>query len=356
MSDTLDLSKRKSHHLSFAEVSQTGIGTLNSYFNYEPILSGFPKNTLEEDTLSLSEKVEVRHRLWISSMTGGTSEAGAINKTLAKVAGEFGLGMGLGSCRPLLESNDYFEDFNLRPLMGSKGVLFANFGVAQVFSELHKDGARKLMEIVERLQVDGVFLHINPLQEWFQPEGDRWFQSPLQAIEELSQLLKAKKLLLGIKEVGQGMGPESLKALIEGPADIIEFGAYGGTNFSRLEFLRQEKANNSHEITKAEELCFVGHPAEEMVRLVNRILNNADQAEAQKTFIISGGIRSFLHGHYLVENLAGKGLYAMAKPFLQAALGGEEELRSFVRSQLEGLTMARAFLKAKPLGLERGGH
>jgi isopentenyl-diphosphate delta-isomerase len=357
----MKMSDRKSHHLELAEKSQLDSARLNSLFDYEPLMSGFPEKDLMESPIKIGKKM-VKQPLWISSMTGGTGEAGAINKALAKIAGEFGLGMGLGSCRPLLESDKYFDDFNLRPLIGEEGVLFANFGLAQVFEELSKDNGLRLLGICERLQVDGVFLHINPLQEWYQPEGDRWTESPLVAIEKLGELLKSKGILLGVKEVGQGMGPRSLEALIEGPADLIEFGAFGGTNFSLLERLRgpdkdhaSEERNPVKSITfqpysKTKEFCFVGHSAKEMVSHVNRIIGENKALKDQKTFIVSGGIRSFLEGHYLVENLEGRGLYAMAKPFLEAAQLGEDSLRSFVQSELEGLTLAKTFLRAKPLG------
>lgn len=351
------MDERKSHHLELTNRSQVGTHQLNELFDYEPVLNGFSKDKIVNEEIKVGKKT-LKHPLWISSMTGGTSAAGPINKALAKVAGEFGLGMGLGSCRPLLEDDSSFSDFNLRPLIGENGVLFANFGMAQVSEELSKNGGHKLKEICERLQVDGLFLHINPLQEWYQPEGDRWYHSPLETIEELSQILKPLGLLLGVKEVGQGMGPSSLEALIKGPADIIEFGAFGGTNFSFLESLRNDSSSDTKSIksgtslyeNKAQEFCFVGHSAEEMVIHVNRILAENTDLKGSKTFIVSGGIRSFLHGHYLLENLQDQGLYAMAKPFLEAALQGEEFLRGFVQSELEGRAIAKTFLRAKPLG------
>ena len=86
-----------------------------------------------------------------------------------------------------------------------------------------------------------------------------------------------------------------------------------------------------------------------MVSNVNQILNDRGSNQTHTTFIISGGIRSFLEGHFLVENCEGQACYGMAKPFLEAASGGDEKVRRFVTRELEGLTMARAFLKAKAL-------
>ena len=69
--------------------------------------------------------------LWVSSMTGGTKEAGTINRNLARVCGQFGLGMGLGSCRIILHDDEYLSDFRLRKEMGDF-PLYANLGVAQI--------------------------------------------------------------------------------------------------------------------------------------------------------------------------------------------------------------------------------
>ncbi|MEC7275751.1 MAG: isopentenyl-diphosphate delta-isomerase [Bdellovibrionota bacterium] len=342
-----DIGDRKSHHLDLAQWAQVNGNEINKFFNYEPLLGSFPKSSIDLPPLKI-HKSSLDAPLWVSSMTGGTGQAGPINKSLAKVCGEFGLGLGLGSCRPLLESEEYFEDFNLRPLMGDKGVLFANFGVAQLEEELKRDELKKVFSLCERLHVDGFFIHINPLQEWYQPEGDRWYRSPLELIKDI-QSLKPSHLALGVKEVGQGFGPESMRSLIELEPEVIEFGAFGGTNFSVLEELRTKKANKNEELTKTSELCFVGHTASEMVSNVNQILNDRGSNQTHTTFIISGGIRSFLEGHFLVENCEGQACYGMAKPFLEAASGGDEKVRRFVTRELEGLTMARAFLKAKAL-------
>ena len=44
-----------------------------------------------------------------------------------------------------------------------------------------------------------------------------------------------------VKEVGQGMGPQSLKALYSLPIQAIDFAAGGGTNFAKLEIFRSNE-------------------------------------------------------------------------------------------------------------------
>ena len=97
---------RKSDHIDLAFASQ--IETLDTRFYYEPMLTGHPKGDLEPvDFAGKTMKVP----MWVSSMTGGTGKARMINHNLGRLCGELGLGMGLGSCRILLEEMDtYFED------------------------------------------------------------------------------------------------------------------------------------------------------------------------------------------------------------------------------------------------------
>lgn len=361
---------RKSHHLSYAEKAQHtkggfsgehafgGILSHQSLFDYNP-LNAFPRP--EDEVKGSFKKVKLNGKslgmpLWISSMTGGTGEAGPINRSLAKVAGEYGLGLGLGSCRPLLESNDYFEDFNLRPLIGDEGILFANFGLAQLFTQWKRDKGQRIFDICASLQVDGLFIHLNPLQEWYQPEGDRWYENPVEILNSFCNEAQRKmpRLELGVKEVGQGMGLSALKALAELPFKVIEFGALGGTNFSLLESMRSPekglKNSENNTLSRPIELCTVGHSAGEMVRHVNSIRkDNANFQIDEKLVVISGGIRSFLDGYYLIENLEGPACYGMAKPFLVHAQHSTDELRHFVEGQKQGLLMAQSFLTAKPI-------
>jgi len=339
---------RKTHHLEMAESAQTAPTELSHLFDYEPLLKGFEAGEKAFDLGSLDfgpKKMKVP--LWVSSMTGGTGQAGHINKNLALAAKEFGLGLGLGSCRPLMAGDEFFKDFHLRALTGDDVVIFANFGVAQIEQAIESRTTTKVLEILKRLEVDGVFIHINPLQEWYQEEGDRWFRSPLEIIADFKELVDKQGLFLGVKEVGQGMGPKSLDALWDMEVDMIEFAAFGGTNFSRLEAMRESNTSKLKNVLKPEGLCFVGHSASEMVRHVNCLIEK--KGSVAPRIIISGGVHSSLVGYYLLENLKAAGAFGMAKPFLEHAAQDLDSLLAFVEGQLEQLKMAKTFLKARPL-------
>ena len=203
------------------------------------------------------------------------------------------MGMGLGSCRPLLESQNRFKDFNLRPIIGENLPFYANLGVAQIEHLLTDGKQQAIIDLVNRLEADGLIVHVNPMQEWLQPEGDRFTQSPLDTIR---QLLDKTDLKLIVKEVGQGFGPKSMKELLKLPLTAIDFAAHGGTNFAQLEMLRSSDAQREAN----RDLANMGHDATEMVSFLNQGIQELDEVLTQEV-IVSGGIKGFLDGYYHIE-------------------------------------------------------
>lgn len=329
------LESRKKDHIELAFKSQTGVPEVDSRFHYEPLLSAHPKQGLEPFRfLGKTHKVP----MWVSSMTGGTKMAGTINRNLATACNEFGMGMGLGSCRIIMDDDTYFEDFNMRPIIGDALPLWANLGIAQIEELLVRNQVHRASELVKKLQADGLIIHINPMQEWFQPEGDILSMSPIDTIQKFMDQFS---LPLIVKEVGQGMGPESLKRLLQLPLQAIEFAAFGGTNFARVELLRDEHAEKE----LFEPLSYIGEDANSMLEYVNRIVEQEDPV--CKELIISGGIKTFLDGYYLVKKSNLPAVYGMASTFLKYAQEDYEQLRNFVHSQVRGLEMAYSFLTLK---------
>lgn len=332
---------RKRDHIELTQKSQTLRALVDSRFYYEPILSAHPNSETDISTLFLGKKMAAP--FWISSMTGGVGEARHINQNLARVCREFSLGMGLGSCRALLESDEYFEDFNLRPILGPELPFFANLGIAQVEKLVHQNGTNKILDLLNRLETDGLIIHVNPLQEWFQPEGDIFQFTPIDTITKLCAAFSHTNKKIIVKEVGQGMGPLSLKALLDLPIHGIELASFGGTNFSKLELLRS-KGLDAKEI---EALTKVGHTSIEMIGFLNNLLT-ANPKYIEKQIIISGGIENFLDAHYLQEQLNFSSVIGQAKNFLSHS-ENYEELRIFTAAQIEGLKMSRAFLTVRSL-------
>ncbi len=327
--------ERKLDHIKLAEASRVESAQLDARFYYEPMLLGHPSQDLDLATSFLNKRLT--NPIWVSSMTGGTGIAATINENLAKACAEFGMGMGLGSCRKLLHDNTYFSDFDVRKHIGNQS-LYANLGIAQI-EEIWKNGEwPSVIDLLNRLQADGLIIHVNPLQEWLQPEGDRYFTSPIELIKRAIDALDTSII---VKEVGQGMGPKSLEALCSLPIDGIEFAAGGGTNFAMLELLRSDESM----LSSYKNLASLGHTADEMVSMINHLKNNSSSTIPD--LIISGGVKDFLDGYYLISKCEAHAVYGQASSFLKHAMGSYEELQIHVKAQIEGLRLAHTMLSVR---------
>jgi isopentenyl-diphosphate Delta-isomerase len=324
-----ELAERKGDHIELAARARTASTDIDCRFNYEPLFFTHPDQNEKWESTFLN--FDLDYPVWISSMTGGTDHAKRINENLARLCGEFKLGMGLGSCRSLLTDKSRLNEFAVKKYMGNQ-PFFANIGIAQVEELLSSQSTHLIHEMVKTVEADGLIIHINPLQEWFQPEGDRYKVSPLLTLNRFLENCPYKVI---VKEVGQGMGPKSLKALLELPIAGIELAAFGGTNFTLLEKMRGEE-----ELSR-EGFIHVGHSAREMVGFLNALPSR------NKEIIISGGIKTMLDGFELKQRLKANSVIGMASAFLDPALRDYEPLKSFFLSQKEALMTAKSLLEIK---------
>lgn len=330
-------SERKKDHIKLALQSQITDNQLDSRFYYEPLLGIHPQSSSTKFDF-LGKKMTAP--IWISSMTGGTELAHTINHRLATTCKEFGLGMGLGSCRLLLQDDKYLKDFAIRKIMGDEAPLFTNLGIAQIEQLIEQNQTQKITELNSKLSADGLIIHVNPLQEWLQPEGDRFKKPPIETIKKLLDLTKGNLQII-VKEVGQGMGKESLKALLKLPLAAIDFAASGGTNFSIIELSRSQK--NQQEAHNS--LAYIGHSAEGMVEMCNDLFVELKNEVKCKQIIISGGIKNYLDGYYLTEKLNTSAIYGQASQLLKQAIISEESLHNYLDQQIKGLALAKQFLR-----------
>lgn len=326
---------RKKDHIELAFQSQVAAAALDGRFFYEPFLSAHPKPGSLPAFSFLGKTL--RSPLWVSSMTGGTERARTINQNLARACAEFGMGMGLGSCRQLLYSDAFLPDFDVRAHIGPDLPLYANLGVAQIEQLFERGEPDKMRALVDKLRADGLIIHVNPMQEAMQPEGDVFRKTPLETIE---RVLAEVDFPVIVKEVGQGMGPQSLRALLQLPLAGLEFAAAGGTNFAQLELLRS---------APDKQLIFgnmakVGHSAPEMLNWLNEAVQELGEKCRTQNIIVSGGIRDFLDGYYLIRKALLPAVYGQASGFLKFAQGDYAELRTFVQAQVRGLELANAYL------------
>ncbi|WP_245948262.1 type 2 isopentenyl-diphosphate Delta-isomerase [Paenibacillus sambharensis] len=268
--------------------------------------------------------------LLISSMTGGTDEAGAINLLLAEAAEERGWAIGLGSMRAAIEDAELASTFRIRQAAPSIPVL-ANVGAVQLNYGFGVDECR---EIVELAEADGLVLHLNSMQEIFQPEGDTNFKGLLERIEALCVKLEVP---VGVKEVGWGIDGANAVRLAEAGAAFIDVAGAGGTSWSQVE---KHRSADSVRREAADAFADWGIPTAECIGEVRSRLQDV-------TVIASGGLRSGVDAAKslaLGADLAGFGRSLLAG----AAVGGREERLEAIHHQLERIEFE---LKAAMFGI-----
>ncbi len=331
------MKERKNEHIQLALESEGHALFHDKRFDYEPLLGSMNK-AMERKVGGEYFGFHFDYPLWVSSMTGGAQYASTINKNLAMACREFGLGMGLGSCRNLLFSEESFEDFNVRKYMG-EAPLFTNLGISQLEHLVQENQTHLIDEMNNKLSANGIVIHINPLQEFYQREGDCYQRSPIETIKLFLDKTKTKVI---VKEVGQGIGPQSLKELCKLPLAAIETASFGGANFSQIEQLREGAQ------FREPALAYVGHDNEEILETINQLEN-----PHQICFILSGGVKSSLDGYYLTHKCSFPSLYGQATSLLKYALKSYEELSSYLAEQIKVYKMAKEFLVIKQ-GSNRG--
>jgi isopentenyl-diphosphate delta-isomerase len=328
--------KRKQDHLDLTFKSQVTHKIENEFY-YEPLLGSHQIRDLS--TTFIGHKLKAP--LWVSSMTGGTEKAKLINKNLARACGKFGLGMGLGSCRSLLFSNERIEDFDVKKEIG-EFPLYANLGIAQISQLISNNQLSLVDEMIKKLNADGLIIHINPLQEAMQEEGDFLNKTPLDILNIFFDQNKVENII--IKEVGQGFGPNSLKLLLEMPIKAIELAGFGGTNFTYLEQARHSKSESGRK-EPLKDFAHIGHTASEMISWINTFID--ENKSCNKEIIISGGVKSILNGYFLKERCNLNSLIGFASPYLKYALEGEQALEEFISEQIYALNLAENFILRK---------
>ena len=192
-------------------------------------------NLAEVDTSTTIFGKSLQTPLLISSMTGGTAEARTINRILAEGAQAAGLAMGLGSMRAALEDETLSDSYKVRDLAPDI-PLFANIGAVQLNYGYGIDQCRRAVDMIE---ADALILHLNPLQEAVQPEGDGNFAGLLSKIEFVCRNLPVPVIA---KEVGWGFAEETARMLADAGIAAIDVAGAGGTSWSQVEMYRAPTA------------------------------------------------------------------------------------------------------------------
>jgi isopentenyl-diphosphate Delta-isomerase len=324
---------RKAEHLRInidRDVASKGVASGFDGFAYEH--RALPE--IDFDEVDASSDLFGRHLaapLLVSCMTGGTPAAREINRRLARVAQQRGLAMGLGSGRALIESPESLDSFDVRT-DAPDILLFANLGAVQLNKGYAIAQCRRL---VESLGADALVLHLNPLQEALQPEGDTCFRGLLR---QIGVLCAEAEFPIVVKEVGWGIAGGDVRRLFDAGVAAIDVAGAGGTSWSEVERYRIAEPWRAR---VAAAFAGWGIPT-------TRCLIDARRVAPDGTLFASGGIRTGLDVAKAVT--LGADLAGIAGPFLRAADRGPHEADALARELIETLRVAMFCVGARTLG------
>lgn len=251
--------------------------------------------------------------LIIDSMTGGTDEATIINGRLGELAQKYGFGMGLGSQRAGLKSEELAATYSVARKNAPDAFLIANIGGAQLAKGLTIDDARK---IIKMIGANALVVHLNPLQELVQPEGEPKYKGVL---GKISELVKSMDVPVIVKEVGAGISREAAIKLEMAGVSAINVAGAGGTSWAGVEKLRADMVKNRAKARLGEVFWDWGIPTAASLVQVRRAV--------KLPLVASGGLRNGLEVAKCVA--LGASMAAMAYPFLKAAAKSSEALFEF---------------------------
>jgi isopentenyl-diphosphate Delta-isomerase len=314
-SDIEIIKQRKREGIKIPLNNDVQAKTTSTYLEYVKLVhNALPELDYDEIDISTTFlKRKFSAPLIIDSMTGGAPEAARINGRLGELAEKYGFAMGLGSQRAGLESEQLAETYSIARKNAPSAFLIANIGGAQLAKGLTIENIKK---IINMIQADALVIHLNPLQELIQPEGEPKYKGVFSKISEISGDLDLPVI---VKEVGAGISKEvAVKLEVAGVSAINVAGA-GGTSWAGVEKLRAEASNNDLKTHLGEMFWDWGIPTA------------ASLVEVKKTvkvpIIASGGLRNGMEMAKCI--VLGASMCAMAYPFLLKAAESKEQLFNF---------------------------
>src|SRR5919107_343808 len=309
--------------------------TTSNYLEYVKLLH----NALPEinyDQIDLSTEFLGRSfsaPLIIDSMIGGTDEAFVINKRLGLIAERYGIGMGLGSQRAGLKSDKLVESYSIARTVAPNAFLIANIGGAQLSDGL---SISDILKIIKMIDANALAIHLNPLQELIQPEGEPRFKGILQKI---SNLVNEVEIPIIVKEVGSGISADVAMRLENSGINSINVAGAGGTSWAGIEKIRADQHNEYIKSQLGELFWDWGIPTALSILLVSD--------SVKIPVIASGGLRNGLEIAKCL--ILGANICAMAFPFLKQASKSEEELEKFTQLILSEIRATMFLLGAKDI-------
>jgi isopentenyl-diphosphate delta-isomerase len=315
-----ETSLRKKEHLYLCINENVGFkAKTNGFEHYDFLhyaLTETEINKIDFSTKFLKKKI--KFPFLISCMTGGTTEAENINAQLAIAAEEIGVPIGVGSQRQVLEDNEFQDSYKVIRINAPNVPVLGNIGAAEVVKFRSSDNFQKLVDIIE---ADALVIHINPLQELIQPEGNPVFKGLL---KNISKLVKQISVPVIVKEVGSGISYRAAKKLLDVGVMGIDVAGSGGTSWAGVELLRKKSSEDNY-------LWDWGLPTSFCIKEVYRL-----KKKYKFVLVGSGGINSSINA---AKALAlGADLVASARTVLKILdKNGVEGVKTLIQNWFENI-------------------
>jgi isopentenyl-diphosphate delta-isomerase len=312
--------KRKIEHIEICLEEDVQSGSSTMLEDIHLIHNALPE--INKDSIDLATNflgLRADAPIMIAAMTGGHPQTYEINKRLAEAAEEIRVPIGVGSQRAAIEDPSLSNTFSVVRESAPSVPIVANIGATH---------ANYATDAIEMINADILAIHLNPLQEAIQPEGDCDSESTLRNIAEIIDNVDIPVI---IKETGAGISSHVAKSLEAIGVEAVDIGGVGGTSWSAVEFYRAKRENNEIKARLGRDFWNWGIPTALSVILVS------DSTELE--VVATGGIRTGLDVAKVLS--LGASAAGVAYPLLNPAVNGStDDVISELEYIIEGLKVA----------------
>lgn len=319
MNDVSATTSRKQQHIELCVQEEVRFTEKTTGFErYSFVHNALPELNYDEITTETSFLGKSLHiPLLISCMTGGYGDAERINAQLAEAAESCGIAIGVGSQRQALESNEFHSSFSAIRRFAPTVPVIGNIGGDRLTGNLPD-----IRFLTDLIQADAIAVHLNPLQELLQPEGNPRYRGVLNGIE---RLVRQSPVPVIVKEVGAGLSANVGRQLLNAGVHVVDCAGAGGTSWAGVEILRREKLSAKEDESSLRYFWNWGIPTADCIEGLAAL-----KSEFSFTLIASGGITNGIEA--AIALALGADMAGSARPFLQAVIeGGADGLIQKIR-------------------------
>lgn len=305
----IEIENRKNDHIDISLNRDVSYRRLTTGFeDYRFIHQALPEINLDDiDTSIVFLGKKLGAPLFISSMVGGVDKSARINCNLAIAAQHFSLAMGVGSQRCAVDDEKCEYSFRIRHVAPDI-FLCANLGAVQLNYGYSIDQCRRAVDMIE---ANALILHLNPLQEALQIQGNTKFSGLISKIETLCSRLTVPVI---VKEVCFGISERTARDLKDAGISALDIAGSGGTSWSEVERYRVARGLWD-EVASA--FADWGIPTSDSLQM-------ARSGAPGIPIIASGGVRSGIDAAKAIA--LGADLAGLALPLLKAAQESAEKV------------------------------